>query len=262
VYHHNPVRINIAGTVDTIAQIDKDLLYRCYNTFYNLNNMVISIAGNFDPGEALEVCDRLLKPNTDIGLQTIIPDEPAQVKSKLVREKLSVGMPLFMIGFKLPNELSNDVKNHIIYNILLEMLLGRSSAFYLEMYETGLINETFNVSVFAGRGYFLCVADGEAREPEKVYEAIKAEIKKLKQANSQCNLCKEEFDRIKKQTYGELLGMFTSAEAVATNMMNAHFDGVDLYANIEAAATVTFDDITAILKNFDEENSCLSIVEN
>jgi len=44
--------------------------------------------------------------------------------------------------------------------------------------------------------------------------------------------------------------------------MNAEFDGTDMYANIEAAATVSFGDITAILENFDEENSCLSIIEN
>jgi len=258
VYHNNPVRINIAGTVDTIAQIDKDLLYRCYNTFYNLNNMVISIAGNFDPDEALAICDRLLKPSEDIGLQAVIPDEPKQVKQHIVREKLAVGIPLFQIAFKLPNEYSLDVSNYVNYNILLETALGKSSKFYLDAYQSGLINETFNVAVFNGRGFFICVADGEAREPEKVYETIKAEFKRLKQVG----LSEDDFIRIKKQSYGELLGSFTSAEAVASNMMNAEFDGTDMYANIEAAATVSFSDITAILENFDEENSCLSIIEN
>jgi predicted Zn-dependent peptidase len=258
VYHNNPVRINIAGTVDTIAEIDKDLLYRCYNTFYNLNNMVISIAGNFNADEALEICDRLLKPNTDIGLQSVIPDEPHRVKKKEVREKLSVGMPLFQIGFKLPNEYAAIKENYVRYNIFLETALGKTSSFYMQAYESGLINETFNVAVFNGRGFFLCVADGEAREPEKVCEQIKAELKRL----NQVGLCEEDFVKIKKQTYGELIGTLTSAEAMASNMMNAEFDDTDMFANIEAAATVTFDDITAILKEFDEENSCLSIIES
>jgi predicted Zn-dependent peptidase len=265
VYHNNPVRINIAGTVDTIAQIDKDLLYRCYNTFYNLNNMVISIAGSFDPLEALEICDRLLKPSVDIGLQAVIPDEPREVKRHIVREKMAVGIPLFQIAFKLPNEFSEDVRNYINYNIFLEVALGKSSAFYLSAYESGLINETFNVTVFNGRGFFLCVADGEAREPEKVYDAIKAELKRLRSVG----LDEEEFNRVRKQTYGELIGALTSAEAMASHMMNAEFEGLcdgeschGMYATIEAAATVSFADITAILKDFDEENSCLSIVEN
>ncbi|EKC77257.1 protease, partial [human gut metagenome] len=49
----NPVRIDIAGTIESIAKIDKNLLYRCYNTFYNLNNMVIAVAGNFDVDKRL-----------------------------------------------------------------------------------------------------------------------------------------------------------------------------------------------------------------
>ncbi|MCL1866106.1 MAG: insulinase family protein [Oscillospiraceae bacterium] len=257
-YHNNPVKINIGGTVESIAQIDKDLLYRCYNTFYNLNNMVISIAGSFDPLEAVEICDRLLKPSEDIGLQSVIPDEPREVREKIVRQKLSCGITLFQIAFKLPNEYSDNPDNYVRYNILLETALGKSSRFYNEVYESGLINETFNVSVFNGRGFFLCVADGEAREPEKVFDAVKAELKSLKKSG----LNKEDFNRIKNQTYGELIGAFASSEAMATNMMNAEFEGTDLFANIESAATVTFEEVTEILKNFDEENSCLSIVEN
>jgi predicted Zn-dependent peptidase len=220
--------------------------------------MVISIAGSFDPLEAIEICDRLLKPSEDIGLQSVIPDEPREVREKIVRQKLSCGITLFQIAFKLPNEYSDTPENYVRYNILLETALGKSSRFYNEVYESGLINETFNVSVFNGRGFFLCVADGEAREPEKVFDAVKAELKSLKKSG----LNKEDFNRIKNQTYGELIGAFASSEAMATNMMNAEFEGTDLFANIESAATVTFEEVTEILKNFDEENSCLSIVEN
>jgi len=258
VYHNNPVRINIAGTVESISEIDKDLLYRCYNTFYNLNNMVLSIAGNFDPEEALAICDRLLKPSTDMGLQSVIPDEPREVKEKIVREKLPCGIPLFQIAFKLPNEFASADENFVHYNILLETALGKTSRFYQSAYESGLINETFSVSVFNGRGFFLCLADGEAREPEKVYTAIKEELKRLKQAG----LPEADFTAVKKQTYGELIGSLAKIETVANNMMNAEFDNTDMFANIETAAQVTYADITEKLKNFDEENSCISIIDN
>jgi predicted Zn-dependent peptidase len=257
VYHNNPVRINIAGTTDTIGQIDKGLLYRCYNTFYNLNNMVISIAGNFDPDEALEICDRLLKPNVDIDLKAVIPEEPREVKQHLVREKLPVGMPLFQIGFKLPNDYT--LADYVHYNIFMEAAFGNASKFYQDAYESGLINETFNVGVFNGRGFFLAVADGEAREPEKVYEAVKAEVARLKRDG----LCEEDFLRIKKQTYGELISPLSSAESVASSMMNAEFEELpSMFEPIEVAANVTFADITAVLSGFDAENSCLSIIEN
>ncbi|MDR0222655.1 MAG: insulinase family protein [Oscillospiraceae bacterium] len=261
VYHENPVRVNIAGTVESISKIDKDLLYRCYNTFYNLNNMVLSVAGNFDPDEALEICGRLLKPSPDLGLETVIPEEPPGVREKTVREKLPCGVPLFQVAFKMPNGYSFVGENYTHYNILLETAFGKSSKFYLDAYESGLINETFNVSVFNGRGFFLCVADGEAREPEKVFDALKNEIKRLKKEG----LPEEDFNSVKKKTYGELVGSLASVEAVASGMMNAEFSGIenaDMFSDIEAAANVAFSDITSKLAGFDEENSCVSIVEN
>ena len=102
MYEKNPVRIDIAGTIESIAKIDKDLLYRCYNTFYNLNNMVIAVAGNFDVDKTLEICDELLKPSEDHGLQVIVPDEPLTVHEKRNVQKLSCAIPLFNIGWKFP----------------------------------------------------------------------------------------------------------------------------------------------------------------
>ena len=41
--NHN-VKVDIAGTEETISHITSDILYRCYNTFYNLNNMLLVLA--------------------------------------------------------------------------------------------------------------------------------------------------------------------------------------------------------------------------
>mgnify|MGYP002240695831 FL=1 len=57
LYHSHPVRIDIAGTVESIAQITDDLLYRCYRTFYNLHNMVLVVAGKCTVDQVLESAD-------------------------------------------------------------------------------------------------------------------------------------------------------------------------------------------------------------
>lgn len=58
MYHSHPVRIDIAGTIESIAKIDAELLYKCYNTFYNLHNMVLVLAGNVRTNDVLSVADR------------------------------------------------------------------------------------------------------------------------------------------------------------------------------------------------------------
>lgn len=258
VYHNNPVRIDIAGTVESIAKINKELLYRCYNTFYNLNNMVLSIAGNFDVDKTLEICDRLLKKSADHKLEKIIPDEPYEVKKKSVTVKLSCAQPLFNIMYKFPKMTEKEAaKAYIVYNNLFETCLGRTSAFYTEMYEQGLINETFNVGVFNGRGFFVGVIDGESKEPQIVMDRVNSELKRLRTAKPD----RQEFENIKKRTYGELLASLGSVENVATSVLSAEMAGISAFEYIKLAAEVTYDDIIEALDKLDIDNSCISIVE-
>ena len=45
MYFEHPVKIDIAGTIESIQNIDKETLYKCYNTFYNPKNMVLVTVG-------------------------------------------------------------------------------------------------------------------------------------------------------------------------------------------------------------------------
>lgn len=258
VYHNNPVRIDIAGTVESIAQINKELLYRCYNTFYNLNNMTLSIAGNFDPDEALKICDEMLKPSKDIGLQAVVPDEPPGVIEKRVTQKLYCALPLFQLAFKMPNLRGREcTRQYFIWNIMLDSAFGMFSPFYTKNYDSGLINDTFAASVFKGRGFFLPMVSGDAREPDKVAEAVIDEIHRLKKDG----IPREDFDTVKKMTYGDIIAAFNNVGSVGKGMMGADFSEIGIYDNLEMAAAVTYDDIMEALGKLDTENSNLSIVE-
>ena len=62
MYHEHPVKLDITGTIETISHIDKDVLYKCYNTFYNPSNMVMVACGDFLPEDLLEeIKKRLVK---------------------------------------------------------------------------------------------------------------------------------------------------------------------------------------------------------
>ena len=54
MYHHHPVKIDIAGTIESISHITAELLYECYNTFYHPSNMLIFITGPVNPEEIME----------------------------------------------------------------------------------------------------------------------------------------------------------------------------------------------------------------
>lgn len=256
IYHNNPVRIDIAGTVDSIQKIDKDLLYSCYNTFYNLNNMVLSIAGNFNPEEALVICDELLKPSENYELDVLVPDEPYEVKEKKVVSKMPCAMPMFELGFKIPCP-KEQTKEYLIYSVLLETAFGRTSDFYNRLYDEGVINDYFGVDVFKGRGFFLPLISGVCREPEKVTNEVIHELKRLKNEG----LSKEDVGIIIKMAYGQLFSIYSNVESVAKIAMREAFYGNDIFTNIELASKITYDDVKNALDKLDLDNYSLSIIE-
>lgn len=259
LYKNHPVRIDIAGTVESIAKIDADLLYRCYNTFYNLNNMVLSIAGNVKVDEVLEIADKYLKPCEDIKLETAFPEEPEEINQREVVQKLPVGLPLFNIGFKAkPSSGKELVRNEMLASIALSLIAGSTSPLYKEMFDDGLINSSFFSEVFTGDGYFVNILGGESKNPDEVFKKVIAEIERVKVDG----LDKERFEIIKKSKYGQIIRSFNNVEACASLMLNSHFIGVDAFETLETLATIKLEDVQNSLSElFDTSKAAISIIK-
>lgn len=259
MYHNHPVKIDIAGTVESIAQINADLLYKCYYTFYNLNNMVLSIAGNVDEDKVLEMCDKLLKQGGNPELETAFEDEPDTVCKEEVVQKLEISMPMFNIGFKAKPEKGLDaLRAEIETNFVLSLLADESSDFYKKLYDEGLINSSFSSEVFSGDGYCCSIFGGESRNPRLVRDKLIEEIDRCKNEGFD----ETRFNNIKKAYYGALIRDLNDAEAIATNMLNAGMEKLSAFDAIETVAAVTFEDMAKRLdKQFDTKNVTISIIE-
>ncbi len=86
MYHEHPVKIDIAGTVESIAEINKELLYHCYETFYHPSNMILFVIGAFDPQQIMEgIRENQGKTSyqKQADIQRYFPQEPEEVAEKL-----------------------------------------------------------------------------------------------------------------------------------------------------------------------------------
>ena len=83
LYVNYPVRIDIAGTVDSIHKITKEELYKCYNTFYIPGNMALFVVGDLDFVKIMQsiskVNDKSIISLTN-KVEKIYPKEPKKVK--------------------------------------------------------------------------------------------------------------------------------------------------------------------------------------
>lgn len=259
MFHNHPVRIDIAGTEASIRKIDADLLYRCYNTFYNLHNMVLSVAGNVKADEVLAICDKLLRQCDDQGLEQLYADEPDTVVKNYVEDTLPVGAPIFNLGFKLrPKKGRELVKAELLSSTLLEVLLGSASKLYNDMLGDGLINSEFETDIpFTGDGYFVLSCGGETHDPEQVRDRILAELARAKEEGFD----RESFERIKRVHYGSLIRSLSSVEENASMMLNAYMAGLPPFSSIEALAEITYEEAWQFLRSeIDLDKHVLSVV--
>ena len=203
MYHEHPVKLDITGTIETISHIDKDILYKCYNTFYNPANMAMVICGDFEPEKLLEeVKKRLIEKKANGEIKRIYPEEPESIVKEKTEQKMDVSEPLFTIGIKDKVATQKEkVKKHLAIEILLNMLIGKSSDLYQELYKSGVMFSIPNVDYEFSRDYAHILVTGQSKEPEKVYESFKNAIRELREKGIES----EEFKRMKKMLYGSFI---------------------------------------------------------
>lgn len=260
LYHNHPVKIDIAGTVESIARIDADLLYKCYNTFYNLNNMVLSIAGNVKADEILEICDKYLKPCEDKGLETVFPDEPESIVRNEIVENQPVGIPLFNIGYKCtPKNGTERLRAIIQAEISASLLTDSSSEFYQRLISEGIINSGFDYECFCGDGYFSLIFSGEVKNPFRVRDEILSEFERIRNDG----IDEDMFQNIKKSIYGKLVRQLNNVEEVANIMINSHMDGVSPYDEAEILSDMTSSDVLDFIRTeLIDEKLAISVIKN
>ena len=262
LYKNHPVKKEIAGTVESISRITPELLYKCYNTFYNLSNMSLVVVGNVDVDKIVKVTEDGIKKNEPFSeeIKKIYPDEPDETAKQFAEQSLSVASPLFMIGFKDTDTGfggENLLKKSIEINILLRILFGKGSKLYTELYEKGLINNTFSFDYTMQPSYAYSVLEGESGDPKGVYAAVNKEIERVKKEG----LSEDDFNRIKKVMWGEYIRSMNDVEDYAVTFIQYLFMDIDYFNYYDVYKQVTFDDVKKRFeKHFVTERSALSII--
>ncbi len=264
MYKNNPINIDIAGSIESISKIDKDVLYKCYNTFYHPSNMAMCFAGDFEPEKLLEEVKKRLKKVEPHGeIKRILPEEPKEIVKKEEMQNMEVSMPIFVIGIKDSDfqETENKeslVKKHIAIEILLNMIIGKSSKLYKNLYETGMLTgEPFLEYEFSSNYAHIAIT-GQSPKPEEILEKIKSEINNLK-AN---HLDKAHFSRIKNMIYGNYVREYDDVAEIARMFISDYFKGINSFDYIELYEQVTPEYAEKVLEDiFKEEQMVISIIK-
>lgn len=259
MYRNHPVNIDIAGTKESIAQISADTLYSCYNTFYDLSNMVLAVAGNVTAEQTLEICDKYLSPSSVSGIERVFDNEPDCVVQKEITEKLSVNVPLFSFGYKeTGSKEEKSERDEIIKRIIIDICTGTSSQLYKQLLEGGYINQSFAGEYFSGSGFAATLFSGESHKPREAAARAAEAIEKIKREG----ISSAEFERSRRKLYGQAVTFFNDVDGIANSFVSVHFKNEGLFSDFEELKTITADEVNAVLADtFDADRAALSVVE-
>ena len=256
MYKNHPVRIDIAGTKESIAKIDKDLLYDCYNTFYNPSNMFVCIAGNVDAQKIVEIINSKITAKPKILKECITLSEPKECIENYIEQEGSVALPVFCYGFK-EEKTDLTIRDKICSSVLLDVIASDISELFEELTKQGLINDEFATDHFCGRGYAVSMFEGESKDPEAVVSRINKEIERLKKEGIEECLVTSVINGM----YGSIIRRFNSSESIATLLVDAAVDNEPLFEELEILKTITVSDVEEKLNNLNPENAVLSVIK-
>ena len=258
MYEKHQTRVDVAGTVESIAKITPELLYDCYNTFYNLSNMTLCVSGRVDMQTVLSIADRILPEREPKAIYRHYHEEKPEVFQSRVEEAFEVSRPMFLLGIKDMN-ISEDaeirMKKRVAMSILTDMLFGPTSDFAIDVYESGLVNG-FDASYDHSFECSRIFLEGETDEPETFYQNFLAYLEEIRENG----LSEEDFNRIKRATYASYIKVFDSTK-LAREFTHMIHDECDPFAFGEAIKNATFHEVETLFEElFKEEYYAMSIV--
>jgi Predicted Zn-dependent peptidases len=248
-----PIAEDIAGTSDTLQQINQKNLLQAYQDNYRPSNMDLVIVGDVDPEKIENIVEKS-------DFQTLgQPQEKTFNKLMPIglggQEEMDISQGRSAYGIRIDTDMTGYelVKKQFEMNMVMETLIGESSSNYQEMNRLGIIDDSFSYNVVAENNYCFIIISGSTNNPEQFQDYLQ---KHLSYEGLKKVLTDVKFERIKRDAIGAYLFAQNSPEAIANQMAELYFYDVDYLELIHMINSIHRDDLLAVSKQFLEDKNC------
>lgn len=259
MYKDNEINIDVAGTKETIAKIDKEKLYKIYNSFYKPENMIMVLAGDFVAEKDIEkIKQRItIKENTKETLR-VYNDEQIEIVKEYVEKQMDVSMPQIIVGYKDNDLESNKIKKDIAIEILSSIIIGKSSELFEELYEDGKILAEPSMLYEFSKTYAHILIQAQTNFVEEFKNKLDEKIKKLQKDG----IRQEDFERAKKKAYGEFVKEYNDVSTIASNLVSDYFRNINSFEYFEEFGTISKEYVEEVLKEtFVDNMKVISVIK-
>ena len=255
LFKENKIIDDIGGTKESIQEINKDILQKCYNTFYHPSNMILVVTGNFDLDKTLALIENN-QANKDFGpyLNPIVINhfESNKVNKEYDSYMMDVNTNSVSVGLKLdlhektPKEI---LKIAILFDFILEEKFDYSSENYQKWLREHIIDYTFTFNFSLCKTHAYITIDGQANDPNVFIDVMRKELLNI----PYCEFIEDRFYNFIRSHIGYQIRKFNSVEAIANSLNDEAIDGTDLFDKIETLQNLKFADLKEVYEYFDKE---------
>lgn len=260
MYQRNPVRIDIAGTIESISNITKELLYTCYNTFYSPQNMFFIVVGDVDVDDTIKTIEENIKKYdnkivSNSNIEKFIEEEPKEIAKKEIVQKMEIFLPQICIAYKL--DLCDGAKvrkNDIVASIVSDMYFSKQSDFFENEYNLGRVNGSIDIQ-YEGSEYFShVIVSATSSDLNKVESDILDYIEKIKNET----IDEELFETIRRKKIGEVILSSDTLSVSYRRIIDSILNNTNVYLDVEILKSLKSSDIKEFLENLDENRRVTS----
>ena len=263
LYNEHPYRFNVLGTSENVETFNKKNLDLFYRKIVDPRNMVISVVGDINTDQVMEIIEREFGSIQKSGF--IEPEINSEARPKNVREEIlyekDKNQTHIILGFQGPTLYD---KNYYAFEVLNTILAGQGGRLFLELRDKKSLAYTVTSFLSPGieHGFFGIYIGTAPGKEEEAIEGIKNEITKLLKNG----ITNDELKRAKNYLVGNFeIGLQQNTSQAAKmafdEIYGLGWDGYKTYS--DKIFAVTKDDVVNVSKKFiNLDKYTLAIVKN
>ncbi len=254
-----PYRFPVGGYCETIKEINPDVLYDCYNTFYHPSNMILTITGNVDPDETIKFIkdyyDKLDYTNMP-KIETKKYNEPNEVNKAEETIYKDVTNNILENAYKINiKDIDMDLCKILTYiNIYLTIKFGGVSNFNKKCFEDKNILNPVRYMLDHKDNFLFIDFDTEVIEVKDIFEQIYDNVNDKK-------ISKEDFDLIHKNIIKDIILMSENVAKVNRSIdYQVRKYGHPLYNLYDIYKNLNYEECVRFINSLDFTNNTRTIV--
>ena len=259
IFSNNNFKDSIIGTHKDISDIDKDILYTCYNTFYHPSNMFLVVTGNFNPDEVFNAIKenqdkKEFKEQEEIKIKKIKENDEVVKKESILN--INTEIPKVSYNIKLPFDKKIDKRKYSLYlYIIFACLFDDTSLLDEELKKDNIITNSIYFNLLNCDTHILISLINETNKYNELLDNIKETL-------SNIEINKDDFERKKKVLISNELFLYDNIEVVNEMIIdNILFDNKLIDNIIPIIKELNYEELCSVIDSLNLDNNTIVILK-